>query len=116
MTVLTHIGHNLPKKLITAILPAGIGQCLLENLAEVQGVLSISHHHARGVGRQRVRTGQLYFNERDILIVLVEAEHADTLFARIFTEGKLGEPATGMIFMENVLRGHPMMHFDSTDW
>ena len=116
MSVLAHIGRGIPKKLITAILKAGHGQHLVETMAEVPGVLSISHHHARGVGSRRVRTGQLYFNEKDVLIVLAEAEHADVIFARIFLDGKLGEPGAGMIFSENILRGHPMMPFEGADW
>lgn len=116
MSALAHIGRANPKKLITAILRAGLGQRLIESMAEVPGVLSISHHHARGVGSRRVRAGQLYFSEKDILIALVEAEHADAIFARIHAEGKIGEPGAGLIFIENVLRGHPMMPFEGADW
>lgn len=116
MSVLAHIGRTIPKKLITAILRAGLGQRLVESMAEVPGVLSISHHHARGVGSRRVRAGQLYFSEKDVLIVLAEAEHSDAIFARIHAEGKLGELGAGLIFIENVLRGHPMMPFEGVDW
>lgn len=116
MSVLAHIGRDIEKKLITAIVRATQGQHLVEKLAEAPGVLSISHHHARGVGSQRVRTGQLYFAEKDVLLLLVEAEHADDIFEALFREGKLGEPGTGLVFMEKVLRGHPMMPFEGADW
>lgn len=116
MSVLAHIGRGIEKKLLTAIVRAGEGQRLIGKFAEAPGVLSISHHHARGIGSRRVRTGQLYFDEKDVLIVLVEAACADEIFAGIFREGRLGETGTGMIFMEKVLRGHPMMPVAGADW
>lgn len=116
MSVLAHIGRDIEKKLLTAIVPAGEGQQLVKNFASAPGVLSISHHHARGMGSRRVRTGQLYFAEKDVLIVLVEAALADEIFAAIHRDGGLGEPGAGMIFMEKVLRGHPMMPFAGADW
>jgi nitrogen regulatory protein PII len=116
MSVLSHIGRDIEKKLITALVRLGDGQRLLETLAEAPGVLSISHHHARGAGNRRVRTGQLYFNERDVLIILVEASQADAVFSRVFQEGRIGEQGSGMVFMERVLRGHPMMPLDLADW
>lgn len=116
MSVLAHIGRELEKKLITAIMPSGMGQKLVTALAEAPGVLSISHHHARGVGNRRLKAGQLFTNEQDVLIVLVEAAQADALFARIFHDGRIGEPGSGMVFVEKVLRGHPMMPVDLTDW
>ena len=83
MTVLAHIGRGIEKNLLTAIVPVGQGKILLEKFAEAPGVLSVSHHHARGVGSGRVRTGQMYFEEKDVLIVLVEAASADELFASL---------------------------------
>ena len=71
MSVLAHIGRGIEKKLLTVIVRAGEGQRLVEMFAEVPGVLSISHHHARGMGRRRVRAGQLNFDEKDVLVVLV---------------------------------------------
>lgn len=116
MSVLGHIGRGLEKKLITALLRVGDGQRLLDAFAEAPGVLSISHHHARGAGNRRIRSGQLFFREHDVLIALVEAEHADEIFARIYAEGRIGEHGTGMVFMEKILRGHPMMPMELADW
>ena len=116
MSVLAHIGRAIEKKLITAVVRAGEGRKLLESLAEAQGVLSVSHHHARGVGARRVRANQQLFSEKDVLLLLVEADHADELFYRVFKEGNIGEPSVGMIFMESVLRGHPMMPLTGADW
>ena len=116
MSVLAGIGRELEKKLITAILPAGRGQKLVAALAEMPGVLSISRHHARGVGGRRIRDGQLYFDEKDVLILLVETEFVDEIFSSLFHEARLNQPGAGMIFMEKVLRGHPMMPFEGADW
>ena len=116
MSVLAGIGRELEKKLITAILPAGRGQKLVTALAEMPGVLSISHHHARGVGNRRVQARELFASEQDVLILLAEAAHADAIFARVFDEGRIGERGAGMVFVEKVLRGHPMMPVDLTDW
>lgn len=116
MTVLAHIGRDIDKKLITAMVHAGLGQRLVESLGEVPGVLSISHHHARGVGSRRVRSGQLYFSETDVVLLLVETEFSDAVFARVHEEGGIGQPGGGMVFMEKVLRGHPMLPFDGADW
>ena len=116
MSALAHIGRELEKKLITAILLPGMGQKLVTGLAEMPGVLSISHHHARGVGNRRLKSLQLYSGEQDVLIVLTEATQTDAIFARIFHDGRIGEPGSGLVFVEKVLRGHPMMPVDWTDW
>lgn len=115
MSVLGHIGR-LPKQLITAIVPAGIGKPLCEQFCEAPGVLSISHHHARGVGTQRIRSGQMFFQERDVILILVEDEYADAVFAGIFEAGDIGSPGGGIIFSEPVQRGHPMMPLEGADW
>lgn len=110
MSALDHIGRA-EKKLITAIVPAGRGELLMRRLANEPGVLAVSHHHARGVGTRRVKPGRMVFDEKDVLLLLVDADQADTLFALVHTEGGMGEPHAGLMFMEKVLRGHPMMPF-----
>ena len=116
MSVLAHIGRAFEKELITAIVAAGKGTQLTEQFREVRGVLSISHHHARGVGAQRIRTGQMFFQERDVLIIMVESEFADSIFEALYEAGKIGEPSGGIIYSEPVIRGHPMMPFEGADW
>ena len=116
MSVLGHLG-NLPKKLITAIVRSGEGQVLLEKLVVLPGVLSVSHHHARGGGAWDASGQQHdFFKEKDVLIVLVEEERADDVFAAIYYEGRINQPNHGMLFMEKVLRGHPLLPFGSSDW
>ena len=116
MSALAHIGRAIDKKQLTAIVRAGEGQRLVEIFAEKPGVLSISHHHARGVGGRRIRDNQLYLDEKDVLILLVETEFVDEVFSALFHEAGLNQPGAGMIFMEKVLRGHPMMPFEGADW
>ncbi|HNH36122.1 MAG TPA: hypothetical protein PK375_09410 [Rhodocyclaceae bacterium] len=116
MTVLHHIGRELPKEVITAIVGAGVGKPLVEKFCAAPGVLSISHHHARGAGTRRVRRGQLYFKEQDVVLVLVEAERAEELFRALYDAGGIGRPGGGIMFSEPVMRGHPMMPFEGADW
>ncbi len=111
MTVLAHIGYGVEKKLITAILVSGRGLSLMELVENHPGVLSVTHHHARGTDRQGPRPGQTLWSERDVLMVLVEAPQADEVFSLLFHAGELGEPHQGVIFIEEVCRGHPMMPF-----
>ena len=112
MTVLGHIGYGVEKKLITLITVSGRGMELMELVENREEVLSVTHHHARGTDRMgQQRPGEIHWSERDVLMVLVEAPQADELFALLFAAAELGEPHQGLIFMELVSRGHPMMPF-----
>ncbi len=112
MSVLAHIGYGVDKKLITAIVASGRGMHLMKLVEKRAGVLSVTHHHARGTDRPARRPGKkLYWLERDVLMVLVEAPEADAVFSMIFAAARLGEPHQGIIFIEAVARGHPMMPF-----
>ena len=112
MTVLGHIGYGVEKKLITLITVSGRGVELMALVENREGVLSVTHHHARGTDRSGQRPGKkILWSERDVVMVLAEAPQADELFAQLFAAAELGEPHQGLIFMESVLRGHPMMPF-----
>ncbi|WP_242475135.1 hypothetical protein [Thiohalocapsa halophila] len=111
MTVLGHIGYGVEKKLVTAIVMSGRGLALMKLVEEHAGVLSVTHHHARGTDRRGQRPGTMVWVERDVVMVLVEAAHADAVFKLLFEAGDLGVPHQGVILMEEVSRGHPMMPF-----
>lgn len=111
MTVLGHIGYGVEKKLVTAIVMSGRGLALMKLVEEHAGVLSVTHHHARGTDRRGQRPGSLVWVERDVVMVLVEATQADALFKLLFEAGDLAVPHQGVILMEEVSRGHPMMPF-----
>ena len=111
MTVLGHIGYGVEKKLITLITISGRGMKLMELVENRDGVLSVTHHHARGTDRPTRRPGKLLWGERDVVMVLVEAPQAEEMFSLLFAAAGLGEPHQGVIFMEAVSRGHPMMPF-----
>jgi len=112
MTALGHIGYGVEKKLITLITVSGRGVELMELVENRKGVLSVTHHHARGTDRPGQQPpGKIQWSERDVLMVLVEAPQADELFALLFDAAELGEPHQGLIFMELVSRGHQMMPF-----
>ena len=53
MSVLAHIGYGVEKKLITAIIVSGRGMKLTKLIENEPGVLSVTHHHARGTGRRK---------------------------------------------------------------
>jgi len=110
VTALGHIGRE-DKRLITVIVAAGRGQPLCDRLSAVDGILAVTHHHARGVGKTRIKPGRLIFDEMDVVFVLVEGARADELFARVYSESGVGEPKAGIMFMEKMLRGHHMMPF-----
>ena len=107
-TALGHIGRG-EKELVTAVVEAGLGKGLVERFAGEPGVLFATHHHARGVGSTRIKAGQMYFMERDIVLVLVERESADRVFRDLFEAGNIGRPAGGLLFSEPILRGHPLL-------
>lgn len=111
MSVLPHIGYGVDKKLITAIVVSGRGMHLMKLVENRPGVLSVTHHHARGTDRPGRRPGVIRWAERDVLMVLVEAPHADHIFSMIFSAARLGEPHQGIVFMEEICRGHPLMPF-----
>jgi len=111
MTALGHIGYGGKKKLITAISMSGHGLEMMKLVEEHPGVLSVTRHHARGTDRRGQRPGSLVWIERDVVMALVEAPYADTVFKLLFDAGNLDLPHQGVIFMETVSRGHPMMPF-----
>jgi nitrogen regulatory protein PII len=114
MSVLAHIGRRSEKQLITAIVAPGLGRPLIQAFREAPGVLTVSHHHARGSGARKNGQGQRFFKECDVVLILVESEQADEVFKAVFEASKVGQRGGGLMFSETVMRGHPLIPFETT--
>ncbi len=90
-------------------MPAGRGLELIEGLREL-GVMSAQVHHARGVGQSsKRRRGVSLYAEREIVQALVEAARADEVFDFLYAAAEIGRPHAGMLLMEKVAHGIPLM-------
>lgn len=99
-----------PFKTITCIMPAGRGREVHNRLMREQGVLSATTHHARGVGTGAMqRRRALVAEEKDVLIVLVDAARADALFDFLYRAARIGEPHVGVMFMAGAGLAHAMV-------
>ena len=102
-------------KLITCIIPAGRGLALIEQLREL-GVDSAQVHHARGVGKSsRRRHGVSHYAEREVVQALVALSRADEVFEFLYAAAEIGRPHAGMLFMEKVPHGIPLVLPDLPD-
>ncbi len=96
-------------------MPAGRGLDLIEQLREL-GVTSAQVHHARGVGQSsKRRRGVSLYAEREVVQALVAAARADEVFAFLYAAAGIGRPHAGMLFMEKVAHGIPLMLPDLPD-
>jgi nitrogen regulatory protein PII len=102
-------------RLITCVMPAGRGLELIEQLREL-GVTSAQVHHARGVGQSsKRRRGVSLYAEREVVQALVAAARADEVFEFLYAAAEIGRPHAGMLFMEKVAHGIPLVLPDLPD-
>ena len=96
-------------------MPAGRGLDLIEQLREL-GVTSAQVHHARGVGQSsKRRRGVSLYAEREVVQALVAAARADEVFEFLYAAAGIGRPHAGMLFMEKVAHGIPLVLPDLPD-
>ena len=92
------------QKLITCILPRGIGFDVLQALKEKRGIITANLNTARGTGKltplaYRGIGGE---SEKELLNVIVPITQADELFEFVFYEAKIDRPHGGIIYMSDV--------------
>lgn len=95
-------------RLVTCIMPAGRGTAVLERLKREKKVLNASVHHARGVGTHSLHHRSMFFEEKQLLIALVEAQRADEIFEFLYYAAGIDEPHAGMVFIERAFRAAPV--------
>lgn len=108
---MTDPGHLPPPRadfrIITCVMPVGRGAEVLETLRREQGVISVSIHHARGIGTQSLRH-RVYSVEKQILTALVTSEQADAVFELLYYVAGVDAPHAGMVMMGYAFRGAGM--------
>ena len=86
---------------ITAILPTGIGQKVVELLSLERGLTTASLHRDRGVGIVPLigSKGVGTQVEWELVTVIVTRAQADEVFEYIFDRGEIDRPHGGFIYM-----------------
>lgn len=67
-------------KLITCVIPRGLGSKLVDSLHAEKSVDGVNVAHGRGISRR----GGYFAQEVDILTVVIEAARADEIFAYLY--------------------------------
>jgi hypothetical protein len=93
------------QKLITTILPKGVGRELLQGLRKDHGVKTGNINMARGAGMYNPldKRGVGEQTEKEMLSVVVPAGQADDVFAYIYEMAKINEPHHGIILQSDLL-------------
>lgn len=90
-------------KLLTCVVPKGVGLDLLRRLAHELSVVTADVHSARGLSGSDP-TGMFSRVEKDVLTVVVPEERAEEVFLWIHREGEVGE-RPGRFLHQSALRG-----------
>jgi len=93
------------QKLITSIMPKGVGRKVLLGLRKDHGINTGNINGARGAGMYNpmARRGIGEQTEKEMLTVVVPEEKADEIFAYIYALAEIGEPHHGIIFQSDLL-------------
>ena len=88
-----------PSKLIVCELPKGKSRAVLDALKRDKGIVTANVNYARGTLRRarRMFRRTSYYEEREILQVVVPAERQDELFEFIHEQAEIGRPRGGSI-------------------
>lgn len=87
-------------RLITCILPKGVGMTVLKQLKEKRGIITANINHARGSGRLTplIHRGLGEQTEKEILNLIVEDDQSDNVFTFVYHAAKIDRPHGGLMF------------------
>jgi len=88
-------------KLITAILPKGVGLQLINALKEDKDIITANLNFARGVGRMaplRFR-GVGEQSEKEVVSVIVPATESEDVYEFIYDRAGIDNPRRGLMYM-----------------
>jgi len=95
-----------PDKLITCIIPKGLGVQALEKLKSEFGILRAQLHLARGTAPSAPKAlrGLVEHAEKEIIEVIADDTEADVVFTFLYQELRISEPHSGMMYMVPLVR------------
>ncbi|MFL2770113.1 MAG: hypothetical protein ACJZ9F_03800 [Rhodospirillaceae bacterium] len=85
-------------KLITCIIPRGLGSDLVDALHEEKELTAVNVAHGRGISRR----GGYFAQEVDILTVIVAASAADNIFAYLYDRIDIEGSSRRFLFQESL--------------
>jgi len=96
-------------KMITAIVPKGKAQKLVEQLVYELGISRVNVNHSRGLGRITPlrQRGIGETTEKEVVTVLIEPERAEEVFDFIFFEADINTPHGGLIYQQPTFASTP---------
>jgi nitrogen regulatory protein PII len=90
-------------KLITVIVERGRAKKIVDELLKIN-VTGATLFYARGTGvRQKIGIlGKLIEPEKEVFMIVVKEEVADSIFEKIVELAKLDKPGKGIAFIQNI--------------
>lgn len=94
------------QKLLTCVMPRGVGLPLVRRLASELGITTASLHSARGLFGSDP-AGMFNRVEKDVLTVTVPTGEADDLFLWIYREGAVGSEPGRFLYQAPLVGATP---------
>ena len=93
-------------RVLTCVMPRGVGLPLLRRLADELGVATADLHSARGLSGSDT-AGVFNRVEKDVLTVTVPVEQAEALFLWLYHQGEVGGQPGRFLYMARLLGATP---------
>jgi len=94
------------QKLLTCVMPKGLGLPLLRRLSEELGIVTATLHSARGFSGRK-QSGFFDRLEKDILTLVAEEEGADEIFLWLYREARVASEQGRLLLMGPLLGATP---------
>lgn len=94
------------QRVLTCVMPKGVGLPLLRRLSDELGVVTASLHSARGLSGSDP-TGMFNRVEKDVLTVTAPAAEAEDLFLWIYREGEVAAKPGRFLYLAKLSGATP---------
>jgi hypothetical protein len=106
---------DLDQRVLTCVMPKGVGLPLMRRLSDELGVVTASLHSARGLSGSDP-TGMFNRVEKDVLTVTAPAAEAEDLFLWIYREGEVGTRPGRFLYVARLRGATPFRLPEGVAW